>query len=237
MTKPNYKGRASDGVFLGDSLGSGGSIPRDDTLCYWDFMSHCFLVFVKSVQEHATLNNMRRIAIYLFLLFSVYQMVSSPVHAAEAGLYLDPHVAVGFNDAQGTSLLLGLDLGYGWTEKLAFGAGAYYSMGERPEHDREWGIGPFASYHEPILEFLVASVRQEINHVNLRNPVKTVTSSGTTYSHKSEEGIASVTTAGLHVSLTPNLGFSLGYRLVLGLTNSALDDGRSGVYLGFSIGL
>ncbi len=157
--------------------------------------------------------------------------------AAEGGIYLDPRMAVSFNEAQGTGFHFGLDLGYGMDENWSFGLGAYYSMGEHPEHDREYGFGPFLGYSQPLVDFVVGSVRQEINHVNLRDPIKTTTASGTTYSHNEEDGLASVTTAGLHFIFTPNFGFSAGYRLVLGLTNSDLDNGRSGVFIGFSIGI
>ncbi len=153
------------------------------------------------------------------------------------GFYLDPHVAIGFNPAQGTHYLLGADLGYTWDENLAFGVGGYYSFGEQPSHDREIGGGPFASYLYPLTSFLVGSLRQEINYVDLYDPIKTETATGTEYSHNRETGVASVTRAGLHIAFTRHFGLAVGYRLVIGLTNNSLDNGRSGAFLGFSIGV
>lgn len=151
--------------------------------------------------------------------------------------FVDPHVAVGVNPSQGTHYILGLDAGYAFDENLAFGVGAYYSAGEHPGDDREIGGGPFASYVYPLTGFLIGSLRQEINYVDLYDPIKTETATGTVYSHNHEMGVASVSSAGLHIVFTRNFGLSFGYRLVVGLTNNSLDNGRSGAFLGFSIGL
>ncbi|MGE0528632.1 MAG: hypothetical protein AB7G93_09230 [Bdellovibrionales bacterium] len=154
------------------------------------------------------------------------------------GFFLDPRVAVGFNTSQGTHFIAGLDVGLGLSETLAAGVGGYYSAGERPQHDREYGVGPFLSYVQPLTSFLLAAVRQELNHVNLRDPVKVTEADGSTsYTHNEEDGLASVTTVGLHLFFTPNMGLSAGYRFVLGLSNPDLDDGRSGTFIGLSIGI
>ncbi len=174
---------------------------------------------------------MQRFLICLFM-FSNTAWAYSP-----GDVFLDPHVAIGFNPAQGTHYVLGADLGYAYDENLAFGVGAYYSFGEQPSHDREIGGGPFVSYLQPLTSFLVASLRQEINYVDLYDPIKTETASGTQYSHNRETGVASVTRAGLHVAFTRHFGLAVGYRLVIGLTNNSLDNGRSGAFLGFSIGI
>ncbi len=170
---------------------------------------------------------------YLFLILFAFSL---PLHAAERGWSLDPHAAVGFNTAQGTHVMLGVDFAMQMSEQLRTGVGAYLSVGGEPEHDREWGIGPFVSFVQPFASFLMGQVRQEINYVDLHDPVKTVTASGTRYTHNAEQGVASVTSASLHLFFTPNFVLSGGYRFVLGLTNSALDDGRSGTFLGVSIG-
>jgi hypothetical protein len=122
------------------------------------------------------------------------------------------------------------------TEQLRAGIGGYFSAGEHPKHDREYGAGPFASYVQPFTSFLVGQLRQEINYVNLHDPVRTQTASGIEYSHIEEEGVASVTSASLHIFFTRNFVLSGGYRAVLALNNSALDDGRSGAFVGLSLG-
>ncbi len=158
-------------------------------------------------------------------------------HAYSPGrFYFDPHLAVGTNLAQGTHFIAGVDLGYAIDERWAAGVGVYYSAGEQPKHDREMGAGPFVSYFYPFTSFFIAQFRQELNYVDLNDPIKTITPNGTVYSHENYTGMASHTTAGVHL-LFMNFGVSVGYRLVLGLTNSHLDDGRSGPYLGFSIGI
>lgn len=162
--------------------------------------------------------------------------IGTPAFAYQAGDFIfDPHVAVGFNTAQGTHLLGGLDLGYALTEQMAFGVHGYYSAGEHASHDREWGAGPFLGYTQPLASFLLGHVRQEINYVDLYVPLED--STGAVKNHRQETGTTSVTRAGLHLFFTPNMGLAVGYRLVLALANSDLDDGRSGFFLGFSIGI
>lgn len=156
-------------------------------------------------------------------------------HAYKSGdIFLDPHIAVGVNAAQGTHFIGGLDAGYALNEQMAVGVHGYYSAGENPRHDREMGAGPFFGYTQPFTSFLLGHVRQEINYVDLYDPVEV---NGSVIGHTQETGTASVTSAGLHLFMTRNFGLSVGYRLVLALANSALDDGRSGFFLGFSIGI
>lgn len=172
-----------------------------------------------------------------YFLIGLIFFCQSVVAYSPGDFYFDPHLAIGINPAQGTHYMLGADLGYGWDENLAFGVGGYFSFGEQPEHDREIGGGPFVSYVYPVASFLVASLRQEINYLDLFDPIKSETPTGTTYSHNRETGLASISRAGIHLSFTENFGLALGYRLVIGLTNNNLDNGRSGAYLGFSIGI
>ena len=156
---------------------------------------------------------------------------------AETGeWFFDPHGAVGFNPAQGTHVIFGIDLGVQVSEQLRLGVGAYAAAGEQAADDREFGVGPFASYVQPFATFLVGQLRQELNYVDIHDPIKTNTPTGTTYSHTKENGIASVTSASLHILFTRNFVLSGGYRFVLGLTNEALDDGRSGAFVGLSLG-
>jgi len=170
---------------------------------------------------------------FYLLLLTVFNLQS---HAYQAGdFFLDPHVAVGINAAQGTHLLGGLDLGYALNEQMAFGVHGYYSAGEHAKDDREWGGGPFFGYTQPVTSFLLGHIRQEINYVDLYVPLED--STGTVNGHRQETGTTSVTSAGMHLFFTPNFGFAFGYRLVLALANSDLDDGRSGIFIGFSIGI
>ncbi|NJL26322.1 MAG: hypothetical protein HC902_15015 [Calothrix sp. SM1_5_4] len=178
------------------------------------------------------------------LIVCLFMMVLSTITGPEArayepgALYADPYAAVGYNPIQGTSFRLGLDLGYGIHEQMAAGVGAYFAAGERPSHDREIGAGPFVSFFQPLTGFLFAHIRQEINYVDLFYPYKKTDLSGeVTYDHTHETGVISATTLGGHLSFTRNFGVSAGYRAVLALSNTALDDDRSGWYFGFSLGI
>jgi hypothetical protein len=122
-------------------------------------------------------------------------------------------------------------------ENLSAGVGAYFGAGEHAEHDQELGVGPFVSYRQPLLSFLTARLRQEIDYVDQKRPIKTTTASGTDYTHTNETGVISATSLGLQLSFSPNFGVSAGYRLVIALSNSDLDDDRSGVFLGVAIGI
>lgn len=171
-------------------------------------------------------------------ILSLFFLTSIPAAAYSAGdFYLDPNVAVGWNPAQGTHYMLGADAGYAWDENISFGLHGYYSFGEQPNHDREIAGGPFVSYVQPFTEWLTGSLRQEINYVDLYDPIKTQTASGVVYTHRQEMGLASVSRAGIHLSFSRNFGLSVGYRLVVGLSNTSLDNGRSGAFVGLAIGI
>lgn len=171
----------------------------------------------------------------LLLLFTF----SSTAFAYEPGeIFFDPHVAVGYNVAQGTNFMVGVDLGYAISEQLAAGVGGHYSAGRRPEHDRAIGAGPFVTFFQPLASILVFSVREDIAYLDQRNPVLVTDTSGReAWTHTNEHGVASVTSVGLHLSLTPNFGVSAGYRAVLALSNTDIARDRSGTFLGFSIGI
>lgn len=172
--------------------------------------------------------------VYVGLMLIVSGWMAS---TAYADWYFDPHAAVGFNSSQGTHLMLGADLGMDYNDQIKGGVGAYFSAGEHPEHDREFGVGPFVTYVQPMTSFLLGQVRQEINYVNLHDPIKSTNASGqVSYTHNEEQGFASVTSASVHLFFTKNFVLSAGYRLVIGLTNGHLDDGRSGTFLGLAIG-
>lgn len=165
--------------------------------------------------------------------------LSAPAFAYEAGeFFVDPGVAVGYNVAQGTNLMLGLDIGYAVTEQIAAGVGAWYSAGKRPEHDQAIGAGPFVSYFQPLLTFLNFSLRQDIAYIDQRNPYRIVSASGAeTWGHTKEMGVASVTSVALHMHLTRNLGISGGYRAVMALSNTDIARDRSGTFFGIAIGI
>ena len=150
------------------------------------------------------------------------------------GIFVDPHVAVGYNVAQGSFYLLGADVGFALSDQLAVGVGGFYAAGKRPTHDREFGYGPFVSYVQPLTPFLFATVREDIDYIDQHNPVQL---SDGTYTHVTETGTASITTVGVHVTLGGVVGLSGGYRAVLALNNSDLGKDRSGVFVGFSVGI
>lgn len=141
--------------------------------------------------------------------------------------------SAGFNDLQGFHYTISGQLSTPIDDHLSGGLGAYYSAGEQPSHDREFGVGPFLSYGFLLNEFLGASLRQEINYVNLYIPYH-VSTNPIVYGHTEETGVASATSAGLTLFMGP-LSVSGGYRLVVGLSNSRLDDGRSGPYFGLGL--
>ena len=166
----------------------------------------------------------------------IFALFSSGLAYAQAGdWFLNPNIGIGTNSVQGTYIRAGLDLGVNIDERLYAGVGGFYGAGQRPEHDREIGGGPFVGYVYPVFDFLSAQLREDVDYVDERNPVL---NSGNPdfYTHTTSYGIESATYAGLHFSFTRHFGFSLGYRLVVGLSNSSLADGRSGLVLGFSIG-
>jgi hypothetical protein len=159
---------------------------------------------------------------------------ATTAYADEAGhVYFDPHIGVGFNQAQGTYVSIGADVGYGLSEQLSTGVGVYYAAGNRPNDDREIGGGPFVTFFQPVTSFLVAHIREDINYIDQRTPVDL---GNDRFTHVTDTGVASITSVGLHLILSSNLGISGGYRAVLPLSNSDLGKDRSGTFLGVSIG-
>jgi len=173
------------------------------------------------------------------LIFALLMSLSAPAMAYQAGeFFVDPHLAVGYNVAQGTNFMLGLDIGYGISDQLAAGVGAQYSAGKRPEHDQAIGAGPFVSFFQPLTSFLLFSIREDISYMDQRNPYVTTDIVGNeTWSHTKETGVASITSVGLHLHITDNLGVSAGYRAVMALSNTDIARDRSGTFLGVSIGI
>jgi hypothetical protein len=156
--------------------------------------------------------------------------------AEEPGsVYLRPNIGIGFNSQQGTSFMLGLDLGMVLAEQWRGGLTAHYAAGNDPERDREYGGGVFTSYAQPMTDMVVGHIREEIGHLDIRNPIDPEPTTGPTY--ESESGVASTTTAGITVYFTENLAISAGYRFVLGITDSDLGDGRSGPTFGVLVGI
>ena len=165
-------------------------------------------------------------------------LLSSLTFAAQAtGLdawYLRPHVGVGVNSQQGTSMMLGLDLGFKLDDNWRGGVTGHYSSGAHPERDRETGGGVFGSYTLELAEHFVGHVREDMEYLDMRNPYDPLPTTGVKY--KTETGVAATTSVGMTIDFTENLAIAVGYRYVLGLTNSDLGDGRSGPTLGLMIG-
>ena len=158
----------------------------------------------------------------------------SLTHAADyanelGAIFIDPHVAVGANSNQGTTALVGVDAGVLFTNEISGGLGVYGAIGEKGAHDREIGGGPFVRYARPLSEFLVFSIREDVDYVDQRRPI------GDDY--RTLTGVVSFTTVGVHISLARAIGVSLGYRASVGLNESDLGKGRSMPFLGFSIGI
>ena len=149
--------------------------------------------------------------------------------------FLDPHVAVGFNSEQGTVIRLGVDAGLHVDENLALGVGGFYAAGNHADHDREIGVGPFVAYAYPVFSFLTLQLREDVDYVDVHVPIPS--GNPPVYdSHKTLYGVESATSAGIHLSFAQTVGVSVGYRLVVGLSGSDIAEGRSGAYLGLSIG-
>lgn len=170
----------------------------------------------------------------IFLLLTVLPLSYA---RAESGFFVDPHAAVGFNPAQGTHVRLGLDMGMHFTENIAGGVGAYFAAGEDPSNDREIGAGPFVSYILPLTSFLMFTAREDVLYVDQHNPVSYFVNGQEQTTHTNETGVISATSPAIHIYFTPNFVLSGGYRLVLALANSDLDNDRSGAFVGFSIGI
>ncbi len=144
---------------------------------------------------------------------------------------LDGGASFGYNPAQGNYIGLGVDFYTFVEEGLAAGVGAYYTFGEQPSLDREIGVGPFVSYSYPIFEFLVPSVREDLDYVDERNPIQGVDD------YQSSYGMAAITTLALHIFFTKNFGIVGGYRFALGLNNSDLEKSHSGFFAGLSVAI
>lgn len=146
---------------------------------------------------------------------------------------MTPTVGVGFNSMQGTVVRIGLEAGYFIDPQLSVGVAGYYAAGENPSHDREIGGGPFVAYAYPLADgFLTAHLREDLDYVDARIPINPPQYND----HRTDYGVASITSAGLMISFTRNFGISGGYRLAVGLTNSDIAEGRSGPYIGIAIG-
>lgn len=174
---------------------------------------------------------MRRIfivAVFLNLFFA-------PLALAEDSWFARPHVGVGVNSQQGTSVIFGLDLGLKWDEAWKAGVTGHYSYGAHPERDRETGGGIFAGYALELTERIVGHFRQDLEYLDVRNPIDPLPASGPLY--KSETGIATTSSVGFTVGVAERFAFTVGYRYVLGVTNSDLGEGRSGPTLGLMIGI
>lgn len=151
-------------------------------------------------------------------------------YANELGaFFLDPHVAVGTNSNQGTTALIGADAGFILSPQISAGLGVYGAIGERGSRDREVGGGPFVRFAQPLGEFLIFSVREDLDYVDQRRPLGD--------SYRTYTGAVSFTTVGLHVSLSRAIGVSFGYRASIGLNQTDLGHGRSMPYFGFSLGI
>lgn len=154
---------------------------------------------------------------------------------AESSYFLTPSIGAGYNTSQGSYIRAGLDLGMYIDENLYAGVGGYYGAGQRPEHDREIGGGPFVGYVVPLTSFLSAQLREDMDYVDVREPF-VQSRNPDVYNHDNVYGIESSTYAGLQLAFTRNFGISAGYRVVVGLSNSSIASGRSGVSYGLTLG-
>ena len=146
------------------------------------------------------------------------------------GWSLRPAFGAGYNKAQGSYYSLGLSLQNWWSESILLGIGAYYSVGSPSVSTQGYGAGPFVAYFYPVTEFLTFEAREAIEYVSQRTPLAIDDTQYVT-----DQGVISATSVGLHLNLLDHVGLSGGYRYVLAIDNSDLDDDRSGVYLGLGI--
>lgn len=162
-------------------------------------------------------------------------LLSFGAAAIEMGpVRLDFHGMVGNNSTQGVYYGLGADVYTYVEDHLAVGLGGYYTAGQHPNLDQETGAGPFVSYAYPILDFLVPSVREDIDYVNERDPIDDAV--GTPVDYQTNYGVASITSVAVHLFFTRNFGVGVGYRFALGLNNSNLEKSHSGVFFGLAFG-
>lgn len=154
--------------------------------------------------------------------------MASSAFAFEIGDFrLDAHAGVGYNPVQQTYYSVGLDFYTFVEDHLAVGVGGYYSAGNQPNYDQEIGAGPFVSYSYPLLDFLIPSIREDLDYVNERNPIIS-SSTGQAVDYQNLYGMASITTVAIHLFFTHNFGIGAGYRFALALNNSDLEKDRSG---------
>jgi hypothetical protein len=166
-------------------------------------------------------------------LFLPLVLTASTASALEIGAFnLDGHGMIGSNVVQGTYYGLGVDFYTYVEDRLAVGVGGYYTAGEHPTQDREIGVGPFASYSYPILNFLIASAREDFAYLDERNPF--INPATNAWDYQSSYGMASITTVALHLMLSQHFGVSAGYRLAIGLNNSDLSKDHSGFIFGLA---
>ena len=170
----------------------------------------------------------------LILMVGTLFFCASASGAEREPWFITPFAAVGVNSQQGTGFILGLDVGLRMDDHWKVGVTGHYAAGNSPEKDREYGAGAFASYAHRLGDMFVAHGRQEIGYLDVRNPIDPEPLVGSTY--ESEDGLAATTTLGFTTYFTDHLALSVGYRIVLGLTNSDLGDGRSGPTFGIILG-
>ncbi len=161
--------------------------------------------------------------------------ISAHAVPEEGPWFITPFAAIGANSQQGTSIIFGLDAGLKMDENWRVGITSHYGAGNSPEKDREYGAGIFAGYALALSEVFVAHARQEIGYLDVRNPFDPEPVTGPKY--ESENGTASTTSVGVTTYFTDHLALSIGYRFVMGLTNSDLGDGRSGPTFGILLGI
>jgi hypothetical protein len=148
--------------------------------------------------------------------------------------HLDARISAGHNNAQGTYGSIGADFYTFVKDHFAAGVGAYYAAGEHPSIDREIGAGPFVSYGYPLLDFLTASARQDIDYIDQKSPV--LHNDGS-YTSQSAYGMASITSIGLNLAFSRGFGVGVGYRFALSLNNSGLENNRSGLFFGLGLAI
>jgi hypothetical protein len=171
----------------------------------------------------------------LFATISILTLLfGASASAIEVGAFnLDGHITGGYSDALGTYGAFGVDFYYIVEENIAVGVGGYYAAGTRHSGDREIGVGPFASYTYPFLEFLSIGAREDLDYLDSRYSTDLGNGSWNT---QSEYGMISFTSVGLNIHLSRNLGIGVGYRWALSLASSDIASGRSGVYFGIGLG-
>jgi hypothetical protein len=161
---------------------------------------------------------------------------AAPASAFEIGSWrLDGHILAGSNQVQNTYYGAGIDFYTYIEDHLAAGVGAYYTMGSDPTNDREMGAGPFVSYSYPILDFLVPSIREDLDYVDERDPVQILQGNSWVTGYQANYGMASITSVAMYVYFLPNFGVGVGYKFAFGLNNSSLERDHSGVFFGLAL--